>query len=77
LQRLSSDDDFPDLDVPPEKLSITDPNSEINWIMMVIGWSAAGGFVILVLWMAISFIWSALQPPKYGAPPTAPPTTQQ
>jgi hypothetical protein len=68
LKRLSSlDDDFGP-DAPSGGLGMTNPSSEINWIMMVIGWSAVGGVILLVLWLAISFVWKTLSQKDYGVP---------
>ena len=68
LQRSSSwEEELP----PAPRRGRSSDQAEMQWIMMVVGRSLAGGAAILVSWLALSLLWKALNTPPMDAPSSA------
>jgi hypothetical protein len=67
LQRTSSWDDLPEA---PRRRRSSDQD-EMQWIMMIVGRSVAGGLALLVVWLILSFLWKALSQPSLNGLPSA------
>ena len=64
LQRTSSWDDLPEA---PRRRRSSDKD-EMQWIMMIVGRSVAGGLAVLFAWLILSFLWKSLSQPGQNLP---------
>ena len=72
LQRSSSwEEELP----PAPRRGRSSDQAEMQWIMMVVGRSLAGGAALLVLWIALSFLWKAVNTPPLNPPSASSVTT--
>lgn len=71
LQRVSSWDDD-----PSQRGGLTEEQAELRWIMMVVGRSVGAGLVVLVLWIAVTWIMKSMKPVSIDSL-SPPPSAQQ
>ena len=64
LQRMSSWDDS------SERRGLTEEQAEMRWIMMIVGRSIGAGLVILILWIAVSWVMKSMKPSQFDPVPS-------